>query len=153
MLASLVATSEGDLMPPGIKKSDPNDALITYYQTLHELTFYLRAFQHAKDNRYVVVIGLNSDSNVQPADIPANVRLIFTTEAKHRDPDSIVGWYVPDPLRAVIVAMTGHQSQDGLILLFPKDWKGSPPELLLEKARRWRATPHSPVDDVFFVTD
>jgi hypothetical protein len=46
--------------------------------------------------------------------------------------------------------MTGRQPNDGLILLFPHDWAGPAPDGLVEKARRWRSGPHSPVDDVYF---
>jgi hypothetical protein len=46
--------------------------------------------------------------------------------------------------------MTGRQPADGLILLFPDDWQGPSPDALVDKARRWRSGPHSPVDDVYF---
>ena len=37
-----------------------------------------------------------------------------------------------------------------LVLLFPTDWTGTDPEELVGQARRWRAGPHSPNDDVYF---
>jgi hypothetical protein len=65
-------------------------------------------------------------------------------------PDGRIGWFVPDPLQAVVMAMTGRQAGDGLLLLFPDDWPGDAPEALVEKARRWRSGPHSREDDEFF---
>lgn len=138
------------LMPSPLDFGEPSSAGIAYYRTDRALTYYLRALQHVGPNRLVVVLGLRDGCQVMPADLPTNARLIITAAGPTDVRNESVGWVVPDPLRAVILAMTGLQPEDGLILLFPEDWEGAAPEILLEKARRWRSGPHSPVDDVYF---
>jgi hypothetical protein len=137
------------LMPTPVDAGEPFSVGIAYYRTDHELALYLRAFQHVGSGRLVVVLGLRDGEQVRPADLPTGVRLILTAAGATRPVDRI-GGLVPDPLRAVVVGMTGRQPEDGLILLFPDDWNGPPADALVEEARRWRAGPHSPVDDVFF---
>jgi len=141
------------LMPTLVDAGEPFSVGFAYYRTDHELTFYLRALRRVSDKRLVVVLGLREGGRVLPADMPMDVRLILTAEENSIDPSEVVGWFVPDPWRAVLVGMTGRQPDDGLILLFPDDWKGPSPDALVDKARRWRAGPHSPVDDVFFNAD
>ena len=137
------------LTPVPVDAGEPFSVGIASYRGDHELTLYLRALHQFGDKRLVVVLGLRDGGRVLPADMPTSVRLILTA-AGDADPDERVGWFVPDPLGAVILAMTGRQPQDGLILLFPHDWHGLSPDELVAKARRWRAGPHSPVDDVYF---
>ena len=133
-----------------VDTGEPFSAGFASYRTDHELTFYLRALRHLGNDRLVVVVGLRDYGRVALIDLPGNVRLILTTAGSVREDGESVGWVVPDPLRAVILAMTWLQPGDGLVLLFPTDWAGAPPAELLGRARRWRSGPHSPVDDVFF---
>jgi hypothetical protein len=119
-----------------------------HYHTEHELAYFLRGFRKVGHTRWVVVAGL-SGARVAPEDLPPNARVIFTT-ASSSDPQPAIGWFAPDPLQAVVLGMTGLQPGEGLMLLFPADWAGPSPDDLIDAARRWRASPHSPVDDVFF---
>lgn len=107
---------------------------VASYRTDHELTFYLRALQKIRCGRLVVVLGLRGGRGV-PADLPTGVRIILTVEANDLDPEEVVGWFVPDPLRAVAVAMDSLGAEEGLIVLFPADWRGESPDSLVEKAR------------------
>lgn len=135
-------------MPAPVDLGEPLSAGIAYYRTDHELAFYLRAFGHLADKRLVVVLGLRDGARVPAADLPADVRLILT--AAGATAADQIGWFVPDPLRAAVVGMTGRRPDEGLILLFPDDWPGPAPEELLDRARRWRSGPHSREDDEFF---
>ncbi len=108
---------------------------VAYYRTNHELTFYLRALQSVRIGRLGVVLGLKSKDRMRLIDLPTSVRMILTMQDNGTDFNAGVDWFVSDPLQAVIMAMTGRQPKDGLILLFPTDWQGDSPELLLEKAR------------------
>lgn len=148
MTARPPRTPQPVLMPTPLDVGEPLSVGFAYYRTDHELAFYLRAFQHVSSRHMVVVLGLR-DGTWPPADLPTNVRLILTA-AGGTPPQGQGGWFVPDPFQAVLLAMTGRHPGDGLILLFPDDWSGESPEALAEKARRWRASPHSPEDDVFF---
>jgi hypothetical protein len=141
------------VMPTPVESGEPFSVGLATYRTSHELTYYLRALNRVCDGRLVVVLALRSDLPEVLTDLPANVRLILTSEGGGQAPTEPTVWWIPDPLRAVVVALTGRQPEDGLILLFPHDWQGPSPEELLEKARRWRSSPHSPEDDVHFVTD
>lgn len=138
------------LMPPPVDAGEPLSVSTTYYRTDHELAFYLRAFRQFADTRWAVVLGLRAGGRVSPADMPPNVRLIMTTAGADPDPDARIGWFVPDPLRAVVVGMTGLQPGEGLMLLFPADWSGPSPDDLVDDARRWRSSPHRATDDVYF---
>ncbi|MFO0850384.1 MAG: hypothetical protein U0871_17765 [Gemmataceae bacterium] len=136
-------------MPTPVDAGLPFSVGVAYYRTDYERAFYLRALRHVSDGRLVVVLGLRAGSQVDPADLPDNVRLI-QTGAGLPNPAERVGWFVPDPLQAVVVGMTGRLPGEGLILLFPDDWAGDSPDALVDAARRWRAGPHSPEDDVYF---
>ncbi|HVK09806.1 MAG TPA: hypothetical protein VM597_13605 [Gemmataceae bacterium] len=138
------------LMPTPVEAGHPHSVATATYRTDHELAFYLRALRHVATGRLVVVLGLRDGNRVDPEDMPAGTRLIQTAHESGLDPDDGVGWFVPDPVRAVVVALTGLRSDEGVIVLLPDDWQGSPAEELVEKARRWRAGPHSPEDDVHF---
>lgn len=148
MTARPPQVSPAALAPTVLDAGEPFSVATTYYRTDHELSFYLRAFRNVAHTRWVVVLALRDGGRVSPADLPNNVRLILTAE-KDTNPND-VGWFVPDPVRAVVVGMTGARPDEGLILLFPADWRGPSPDELVEKARRWRSGPHSREDDVFF---
>lgn len=105
------------------------------YGTDRELTCYLRALEHMRNGRLVVVLAL-SPHRPPPAPLPTRVRLIQTAEAGAFATEQLVGWFVPDPVLAVRVALAGLEPGDGLILLFPADWDGEPPESLVQAARR-----------------
>jgi hypothetical protein len=126
---------------------------IVSYSTDHELTFFLRALQHVGDNTMVVVLGLREGGRVSPSDMPTSVRLILTTDQNGTDPNEGVGWFVPDPLRAVRIASAGLRPDEWLILLLPHDWCGPSPGTLLEGARHGCVCPLSPEMDDFFVVD
>lgn len=136
-------TADWDRKKSFVGHCRPSSVGFAYYRTDHELTFYLRALQRIRCGRLVVVLGLQSDRTL-PADLPTNVRLILTAEANSLDPQGVVGLFVPDPRRAVRVALAGLQPTDGLILLFPTDWKGEPPDSLVDKAHHPCATPVPP---------
>jgi hypothetical protein len=99
----------------------------------------------------VVVLGVREDEarELAAADGVA-ARLVLTTDAPDFDPAVAPGWFEPDPQRAVVVAATGLRARDVLVLLFPADWAGPAPDDLIDRARRWRASPHSPEDDTHF---
>ena len=122
--------------PLPFSNGEPTIVGVAYYRTDHELIFYLRALQRVGTGRLVVVLGLLEWKQVLPADMPTSVRVILTALVTDIDPDEAVGWFVPDPLKAVVIAMTSLKPTDGLILLFPDDWSGDSPNSLIEKARR-----------------
>ena len=115
--------------------SEPTSIGVAYYRTDHELTFYLRALQRFRSGRLVVVLGLKERKRVLPANMPTSVRVILTALGNDINPDEAIGWFVPEPLQAVAVAMTGLRPNDGLILLFPADLHGDSPDSLIEKAK------------------
>ncbi len=132
-------TSHTALSPLPLGSSEPTSVGVAYYRTDHELTFYLRALQRVRAGRLVVVLGLRKGDRVLPADMPTSVRIILTAQSHDIDLNEGVGWFVRDPLKAVVLAITGLQPKDGLILLFPTDWQGDSPESLIDKARCQRA--------------
>lgn len=138
------------LMPPPAVPGDAVGVGTAYYRTDHELTFYLRAFRQVRDARWVVVVALRPGRVIPPDDHSPNTRLILTARAGAAAAAQSVGWFEPDPLRAVVLGMTGLRDDEGLMLLFPADWDGPSPDELVETARRWRAGPHSREDDAFF---
>ena len=139
MMSRPSGTSHTAPSPSPLDSSEATTVGLAYYRTDHELTFYLRALQRVRAGRLVVVLGLREGDRVLPADMPTSVRIILTAQGDDIDPNEVVGWFVPDPLKAVVMAMTGLQPKDGLILLFPADWPGESPESLVEKARCQRA--------------
>jgi hypothetical protein len=134
--------------PSAVDAGPQVTAGVATYRTGQELAVYLRALGQVADGRLVVVLGLNPGRPVPAADVPPHVRLIQT--AAGPVPVEPAGWFVPDPVRAVAVGLTGLGEGDGLLLLFPADWSGTPPEELVAAARRWRAGPHRPTDDEYF---
>lgn len=116
--------------------AEPLSISIAHYRTAHELAFYLRAFEHLGDTRWVLVVGLSRQMHLHPQDIPDNVRLILTTEDESEPLREDVGWHVPDPQRAVLMGLAGHRGDEALMLLFPTEWKGPSPDELIEKAQQ-----------------
>jgi hypothetical protein len=123
------------------------------YRNADELGVLLDGFHCVTRGKLVVVVGLRAETRLPAATGATNARLIFTTDSRPTAPEAISGWFEPDPMRAVVTAMTGLEAGAALFVLLPTDWTGPEPELLVELARQWRATPHSPVDDVFFTPD
>ncbi|MFO0805107.1 MAG: hypothetical protein U0791_18530 [Gemmataceae bacterium] len=120
--------------PPRI--GEPASAGVAYYRTDHELSFYLRALQRFQFGRLVVVLALQQRSQLLPAEMPSHVRLILTANPNDIDSHVPAEWLVPEPLKAVLLAMAGLDPEDGLILLFPADWSGDSPDSLIEKAKQ-----------------
>ncbi len=127
---------------------------IVRYANSEQLAVHLAALREVSRGRLVVVVAtLGTRTNV-PADVDnQNVRVILTSEVPAAKPEQVRGWYETEPLRAVITALSGLEANDSLLLLFPRDWTGTAPETLLDQARQWRASPHSNVDDVFFLAE
>jgi hypothetical protein len=140
-------------MPTPLDPCDQHSVGFATYRTPNELSYYLKALHRVDDGRLLVVLALREPIDAILTELPPNIRLILTSDVNTQIPTEPTVWWIPDPLRAVMVAMTGRHPHDGLIFLFPHDWQGPAPELLFEQARRWRSSPHSPEDDVHFVTE
>ena len=98
------------LTPTPVDVGDPFSVGIAFYRTEHELTFYLRALQNGGGSRMVVVLALRAGAAVPPAELPDHARLIQTA-AGGPVPDGRIGWFVPDPLQAVVMAITDNQRE------------------------------------------
>jgi hypothetical protein len=117
------------------------------YRSADELAVHLGALNRVTRGRLSVVLAYAGARPQVPSQVGAH-RVIATGPTRAGDPVS--GWHEPDPFRATLVAFTGLEPGDAVLMLFPVDWAGPAPELLVERARRWRASPHSPNDDVYF---
>jgi hypothetical protein len=117
------------------------------YRSAEELGAHLSALARATRGRLSVVLAHTGARPQVPATVGAH-RVIVTGRARGTDPAP--GWHEADPYRATLLAFSGLEPGDAVVMLFPADWTGPAPELLADRARRWRATPHSPNDDVHF---
>ncbi|MCS6976729.1 MAG: hypothetical protein NZM31_06915 [Gemmatales bacterium] len=133
-------------MPSPIDMGEPHSVGIAYYRNPQEMLLYLRSLRHVSDGNLLVVIGIRNGSWVSPLEIPPNVRFVYTADDDAVDPHDFAGWYEPNPLRAVVLAMMNLKPNEGLILLMPADWSGPAVEYLIDQGRRWRASHEVPED-------
>lgn len=117
------------------------------YRTADELAAHLSALHRVARGRLSVVLAYKGARPQVPAAVGAH-RVIVTGPA--RAGELVPGWHEPDAFRATLTAFSGLEPGDAVLMLFPADWTGPAPELLADRARRWRASPHSPNDDVYF---
>ena len=145
-------------IPPAPSPCTPVDAGLVFgvavarYRNQASLRAYLGALDSVQSGRLVVVVGLRGARRLGLQEFThPSAKLIFTTDAAGVATEPAPGWFEPNPFRAVATAMCGLEQGDALLLIFPTDWRGKSPEELVDEARRWRAGPHSPVDDVYFL--
>jgi hypothetical protein len=117
------------------------------YRSADELAAHLSALHRVTRGRLSVVLAYTGRRPQVPSAVGAH-RVILTGPI--RAGDLVSGWHEADPFRATLTAFSGLEPGDAVLMLFPAEWTGPAPELLADRARRWRASPHSPNDDVYF---
>lgn len=117
------------------------------YRTAEELAAHLGALHRVTRGRVSIVLAYKGARPQVPANVGAH-RVIVTGPV--RAGEAATGWHEPDAFRATLTTFTGLEPGDAVVMLFPADWTGPAPELLADRARRWRASPHSSNDDVYF---
>lgn len=122
---------------------------IGYYHAGSKVVDCLSAFRPG-EGRLVAVIGVRSGIELPGDAAVIPDRLILTSDTAETLPSVTPGCLDTDPYRAVTMAISGLQDTDTLLILVPADWEGPAPELLIDTARRWHASPHSSEDDVYF---
>ncbi len=104
------------------------------YRNENEMHGFLRAFKRLKSRSMVVVLALSADTQ-PPRTLPAHIPIVQTGLPNAIDSGDVVGWFISEPEQAVRLALASMNLGDGLMLLFPTDWQGDPPEMILEAAR------------------
>lgn len=117
------------------------------YRSADELAAHIGALHRVTRGRLSVVLAYTGARPQVPSQVGAH-RVIVTGPA--RAGEVVPGWHEPDTFRATLTALTGLEPGDVVLMLFPADWTDPAPEQLVDRARRWRASPHSPNDDVYF---
>ena len=92
--------------PPPRAGAEPASVGVAYYRTGHELRFYLRALRRVRVGRLVVVLGLQGPDQPPPVEEAAGVRIVHTAHGTDPGSGGVVGWFVPDPVEAVVLAMS-----------------------------------------------
>lgn len=121
-------------MESSIGDVDLRSVAIASYRNENELHGFLRAFKRLKSRSMVVVLALSPNTQ-PPQALPSHIPIVQTGMPNTIDGGDVVGWFIPEPEQAIRIALASMNLGDGLMLLFPANWQGDPPEMILEAAR------------------